>query len=127
MSAFQMAVYKLHKLARSGSGFSQDTKLGLERDLHVIQSDYADKVNSHSSINGLFYEKDVNATALYLSGESYKNVKTYTKFVEVVEETSLDKENLITEYEELSGLKSKGNWGVKKLENEISILKNKND
>jgi ribosomal protein L4 len=122
-----MAVYKLHALARSGNYFTKDTRIKLERDLHVIQVSYAEKINAHSEMNGLLYEKDEEATSLYLSGKPYKNVKVYTRCVEVSEEKSLEKDDLIAEYEELSGLKTKGNWGVKKLENEISILKNKND
>ena len=81
----QMGVYKMYKLARSGNGFSTETKLGLERDLHVIQNDYAERINAQSNINGLFYEKDEKATKLYLDGKPFKSVKEFVEFEEVEE------------------------------------------
>lgn len=54
----QMGVYQLHKLARTGNNFTQDVKVNIERDNHVIQNFYAEEVNANSQINGLFYEKD---------------------------------------------------------------------
>jgi len=81
----QMGVYKMYKLARSGNGFSTGTKLGLERDLHVIQNDYAERINAQSNINGLLYEKDEKATKLYLDGKPFKSVKEFVEFEEVEE------------------------------------------
>jgi hypothetical protein len=40
-----------------------------------------------------------------------------------VQESGSDKETLIEEYEQLSGEKAKGTWGVKKLTEEINKLK----
>lgn len=78
-----MGVYKLWKLARTGNGFSIETKVNLERDLHVITNEYADSVNSHSTINGLLYEKDEKATKIYYEGKPFKSVKEYVSFEEV--------------------------------------------
>jgi len=117
----QMGVYKLHKLARSGNNFTQEVKLLVERDNHVIQNSYAEEVNNNSTINGLFYEKDEKATALYLSGKPFKEVKEYASFEEV--KTDEEKERLLQEYLELQGEPAKGTWGVKKLTEEIAKLK----
>lgn len=116
----QMGVYKLHKLARSGNFFTPEVKLRIERDNHVIQNSYAEEVNANSEINGLVYEKDEKATELYLSGKPFKEVKEYAKFEEVKDE---EKERLLQEYLELQGEPAKGNWGVKKLTEEIEKLK----
>ena len=121
----QMGVYKLHKLARSGNFFTPDVKLGLERDNHVIQNAYAEEVNANSVMNGLLYEKDEKATALYLSGKPFKEVKEYASFEEVstVPAKDEEKERLLQEYLELQGEPAKGTWGVKKLTEEIEKLK----
>jgi len=121
----QMGVYKLHKLARSGNYFTPEVRLKLERDNHVIQNTYAEEVNANSVMNGLVYEKDEKATALYLSGKSFKEVKEYAGFEEVVKEPvkDEDKERLLQEYLELQGEPAKGTWGVKKLTEEIEKLK----
>jgi hypothetical protein len=116
-----MGVYKLHKLARSGNRFTKEVIVSLERDNHVIQNAYADEVNSNSEINGLLYEKDEKATALYLSGKPFKTVKEYVSFEEV--KTDDEKERLLQEYLELQGEPAKGTWGVKKLTEEIEKLK----
>lgn len=115
----QMGVYKLHKLARTGNNFTQDVKVNIERDNHVIQNFYAEEVNANSQINGLFYEKDEKATVLYLSGKPFKQVKEYAKF----EEVDSEKEILLQEYLELQGEPAKGTWGIKKLTEEIAKLK----
>ena len=117
----QMGVYKLHKLARSGNYFTPEVRLKLERDNHVIQNAYADEVNANSEKNGLLYEKDEKATALYLSGKPLKEVKEYVSFEEV--KTDEEKERLLQEYLELQGEPAKGTWGVKKLTEEIEKLK----
>lgn len=124
----QMGVYKLHKLARVGNHFTKEVIVRLERDNHVIQNAYAEEVNANSEINGLLYEKDEKATALYLSGKPFKQVKEYASFEEVSEtkqEPAKDeeKERLLQEYLELQGEPAKGTWGVKKLTEEIEKLK----
>jgi hypothetical protein len=116
----QMGVYKLHKLARTGNRFSKDTKVNLERDLHVIQNEYAEAINASSEINGLLYEKDEQATKLYLDKKPFRNVKEFAEFVEVKDD---EKEALKAEYLELYGEPAKGTWGVKKLTEEIEKLK----
>lgn len=72
----QMGVYKSYRLARSGNGFDIEFGKRLERDNHVIANEYAETINQNSKINGLFYEKDEEATKLYLSGKSFKDVKS---------------------------------------------------
>lgn len=79
----QMGVYKLHKLARVGNHFTQEVKVRIERDNHVIQNSYAEEVNANSELNGLFYEKDEKSTELYLSGKPFKQGIEYTDFEEV--------------------------------------------
>lgn len=137
-----MAVYKLHKLARSTGGFDTSIRIGIERDLHVVQTEYANTINAHSSINGLYYEKDENATKLYLDKKPFKAVKEYTDFIEVkeeevvkpriikdytgtVEEESAPKtrDELAAIYEKKTGKKPKVVWGVKKLTEELESLK----
>jgi hypothetical protein len=129
----QMAVYKLHKLARSGKGFDKSITIGLERDLHVVQTDYANQVNAHSHMNGLYYEKNEAATKLYLDKKPFKQVKEYAEFEEVVikdttksiEEESAPKtrDELAAIYEKKTGNKPKVVWGVKKLTEELELLK----
>ena len=116
----QMGVYRLHKLARVGNNFTRDVKVNLERDLHVIQNEYAENINAHSEVNGLLYEKDEQATKLYLDGKPFKATKEYAKFEEVKDD---EKEALLKEYLELQGEPAKGTWGVKKLKEEIEKLK----
>lgn len=136
-----MAVYKLHKLARSGKGFDTGVKLGLERDLHVVQVEYAEQVNAHSNINGLYYERDETATKLYLDKKPFRKVKEYAEFIDVkeeeivspvikdttgtIEEESAPKtrDELATIYEKKTGNKPKVVWGVKKLTEELELLK----
>lgn len=137
-----MGVYRLYSLGRmSGNSFNKDIKV-LSRDLHVIQNEYAENVNHNSQKNGLLYEKDENATKLYLSGKPFKTVKEYAKFQEVKEEKapSIVDEPIVIQakkaepiegsvpelkalYEQLSGQKAKQLWGVKKLSEEINKLK----
>lgn len=120
----QMGVYKLHKLARNGNFFTKETKVRMERDNHVIQNSYAEDVNANSEINGLLYEKDEKATQLYLSGKPFKNLKEFTEFEEVKNDSKdEEKELLLQEYLELQGEPAKGTWGVKKLTEEIAKLK----
>ena len=116
-----MGVYKLHKLARNGNFFTTEVKIRIERDNHVIQNSYAEEVNANSKINGLLYEKDEKATALYLSGKPFKEVKEYASFEDVKKDE--EKELLLQEYLELQGEPAKSNWGVKKLTEEIQKLK----
>lgn len=137
----QMAVYKLHKLARSGKGFDLAIRIGLERDLHVVQTEYANQVNAHSQMNGLYYEKDEKATKLYLDKQPFKAVKEYAEYVEVVEEEivlptikdttkSIEEESLPKTrdelakiYEKKTGKKAKPMWGINKLTQELELLK----
>lgn len=137
----QMAVYKLHKLARTNGGFDRTIRIGLERDLHVVQVDYAEQINAHSQMNGLYYERNEPATKLYLEKKPFKSVKEYAEFIEVkeeeivlptikdttksIEEESLPKtrDELAKLYEKKTGKKSKPMWGVNKLTQELELLK----
>jgi len=139
----QMGVYRLYRLGRmSNTTFNPDIKV-LERDLHVIENGYAENINGNSAINGLLYEKDVNATKLYWDKKPFKQVKVYTEFQEVKEETVVEeKETIFIEakkppviegtvpelkkiYKELAGKPAGQMWGVKKLNEEINKLNTK--
>jgi len=109
-----VAVYVLHKLGREGNGFNPDYKMSIERPLHLVHDSYAESTNNNCRINGLWYEKDEKATKLHLEG------KDFLAF-DVIDEIS--KEDLIAEYELLSGEKVKPIWGVRKLSEEIAKLK----
>ena len=116
-----IGVYKLYKLGRiEGNKFDPEQKLRLERDSHLINHAFANQTNANSSINGLLYEFEKEKTELWSKGKSFKNEKEFAEFEEVDQE----KESLISEYTALSGENPKGTWGVKKLTEEISKLKN---
>jgi len=101
----QVGIYKLYKLGRlSGTNFSTDIKV-LDRDLHPVHHDYAERINEHSTINGLMYEIDEKATKLYWSKKPYKDVKEFTDFEEVAddkEEATNDIEHLRLVYNDLT-------------------------
>jgi hypothetical protein len=107
----QVAVYVLHKLGREGNGFNSNYKLSVERPPHLVHIIFADTTNDNCKINGLWYEKDEKLTKLHLEGKD---------FLEVQEPS---KDELIKEYELLSGEKAKPIWGVNKLTEEITKLK----
>ena len=107
----QVAVYVLHKLGREGNGFNSAYKLSVERPPHLVHITFADTTNDNCKINGLWYEKDEKLTKLHLEGKD---------FLEVQEPS---KDDLIKEYELLSGEKAKPIWGVNKLTEEITKLK----
>ena len=107
----QVAVYVLHRLGREGNGFNSAYKLSVERPPHLVHITFADTTNDNCKINGLWYEKDEKLTKLHLEGKD---------FLEVQE---LSKDDLIKEYELLSGEKAKPIWGVNKLTEEITKLK----
>jgi hypothetical protein len=107
----QVAVYVLHKLGREGNGFNSNYKLSVERPPHLVHITFADTTNDNCKINGLWYEKDEKLTKLHLEGKD---------FLEVQEPS---KDELIKEYELLSGEKAKPIWGVNKLTEEITKLK----
>ena len=109
----QVAVYVLHRLGREGNGFNSAYKLSVERPPHLVHITFADTTNDNCKINGLWYEKDEKLTKLHLEGKD---------FLEVQEEV-LSKDDLIKEYELLSGEKCKPIWGTKKLSEEITKLK----
>ena len=107
----QVAVYVLHKLGREGNGFNPSYKLSVERPPHLVHITFADTTNDNCKINGLWYEKDEKLTKLHLEGKD---------FLEVQEPS---KDDLIKEYELLSGESVKPIWGVNKLTEEITKLK----
>lgn len=146
MIGTQMAVYKLHKLARTTGGFDRSIRIALERDVHVVQVEYAEQINAHSNINGLYYEKDEKATLLYLDKKPFKTVKVYAEFEEVKEKEVIDEEivlptikdttksieqeslpktrdELAKIYEKKTGKKAKPMWGINKLTQELELLK----
>jgi len=110
----QVAVYVLHKLGREGNGFNSNYKLSVERPPHLVHITFADTTNDNCKINGLWYEKDEKLTKLHLEGKD---------FLEVQEEEVPSKDELVAEYELLSGETAKAIWGVKKLTEEIAKLK----
>lgn len=120
----QVGIYRLYKLGRlAGSTFDKNIKV-LERDLHSITHDYADKVNEFSHINGLLYEYDEKASKLYWDKKPYKEVKEFTKFEEIKEDVIDDELELLKiEYEELSGKKAHYLWKSDKLTEKIEELK----
>lgn len=101
-----VGVYKLYKLSKGvGNTFSHDFKK-LERDLHVVNHEYADLINHYSTINGSLYEMDEKATKLYWEKKPYKEVKEFVEFEEVKEEVADETiDALKAEYEELAGKK----------------------
>lgn len=107
----QVAVYVLHKLAREGNGFNSAYKLSVERPPHLVHITFADTTNDNCKINGLWYEKDEKLTKLHLEGKDFLAVQEPSK------------DELVTEYELLSGEKAKPIWGVNKLTEEIAKLK----
>jgi hypothetical protein len=107
----QVAVYVLHRLGREGNGFNSAYKLSVERPPHLVHITFAETTNDNCKINGLWYEKDEKLTKLHLEGKD---------FLEVQEPS---KDDLIKEYELLSGEKAKPIWGVNKLTEEITKLK----
>ena len=107
----QVAVYVLHRLGREGNGFNSAYKLSVERPPHLVHITFANTTNDNCKINGLWYEKDEKLTKLHLEGKD---------FLEVQEPS---KDDLIKEYELLSGEKAKPIWGVNKLTEEITKLK----
>jgi len=116
----QVGVYKLYKLGRlSGSSFDPSIKV-LERDLHVVHHEYAEKINSQSNINGLLYEEDAKATKLYWEKKPFKAVKEYADFEEVKTD---DLEQLKAEYTALTGNNPHHLWKKEKLEEKISEFK----
>jgi hypothetical protein len=122
----QVGVFRLFKLGRlSGENFDPTIKV-LERDLHVVHHEYAEKINAQSNINGLLYEEDVKATKLYWEKKPYKTVKEYVAFEEVKDvemTTSSEIEKLRGEYLELSGKKAHHLWKEEKLIELIDELK----
>jgi hypothetical protein len=98
-------------LGREGNGFNSAYKLSVERPPHLVHITFADTTNDNCKINGLWYEKDEKLTKLHLEGKD---------FLEVQEPS---KDDLIKEYELLSGEKAKPIWGVNKLTEEITKLK----
>lgn len=126
----QVGVYKLFKLGRGTGGLFTNQFKNLERDVHVVQHEYADKINRFSSINGLLYEYCEKETKLYWDKKPFKAVKEYASFEEVKEIEVKDSENisniedLKTEYETLSGKKAHHLWKEDKLIEKIKELKN---
>lgn len=118
----EVGIYKSYRLGRlSNTTFDRTIKI-LERDLHPLHHDYADKINAQSNINGLLYELDEKATKLYWDKKPYKNIKEFTSFEEV-DTTDVKIDDLRFEYKELSKEEPKMNWGVKRLTEEIEKLK----
>jgi len=101
-----------------GNTFSHDFKK-LERDLHIVNHDYADLINQNSVINGSFYEHDEKASKLYWEKKPYRDVKEFTEFDEVTDVI----ETLRAEYLLLSGKKAHHLWKEEKLTELIEELK----
>ena len=125
----QVGVYKLFKLGRGTGGLFTTQFKTLERDLHVVQHEYAEKINRFSSINGLLYEFCEKETKLYWDKKPFKAVKEYTSFEEVKEievkdsEIVSDIDTLKSEYEKLSGKKAHHLASSTTLKEKIAELK----
>ena len=125
----QVGVYKLFKLGRGTGGLFTTQFKTLERDLHVVQHEYADKINHFSSINRLSYEFCEKETKLYWDKKPFKAVKEYTSFEEVKEievkdsEIVSDIDTLKSEYEKLSGKKAHHLASSTTLKEKIAELK----
>lgn len=116
----EVGIYKLYKLGRlSNTKFDKTIKI-VERDLHPVHHDYADKINAQSEINGLLYELDEKATKLYWDKKPYKAVKEFAEFEEVKDDKLAE---LKVEYEKLSGQKAHHLWKEDKLVEKIEELK----
>ena len=109
----QVAVYVLHRLGREANGFNPSYKLSVERPPHLVHITFAETTNDNCKINGLWYEKEENLTKIHLEGKDFLDAQ----------EEVLSKDDLIKEYELLSGESAKPIWGVKKLTEEIAKLK----
>jgi hypothetical protein len=124
----QCGVYELFKLGKGvGNTFTTDYKT-LERPLHVVMHDYADLINSHSTINGSLYVYNEVASKLYWQKKPYDNPKEFTAFEEVKEDypQEFKEDDLISyrdEYETLSGKKAHHLWKEDKLIEKIEELK----
>lgn len=120
MKQGQVGVYKLFKLGRLNSqSFTHDFKT-LERDSHVINHDYAERINKYSVMNGLHYEYDEVSDKLYWLKKPFKVSVEFTDFEEILD-SGID--NLKLEYESLSGKKAHTLWKNARLIEEISKLK----
>jgi len=120
----QCGAYRLFKLGKGvGNTFSHDYKK-LERDLHIVNHDYADLINKNSVINGSLYEYDEKSSKLYWEKKPYREVKEFTEFEEVKsEDVESEIETLRAEYLLLSGKKANNLWREKKLTELIEELK----
>lgn len=115
----QCGVYKLFKLGKGvGNTFTNEFKK-LERDLHVVNHEYADTVNAYSVNNGLQYEYDKDASKLYWDKKPYKKVVEFTEFVDVNDGLDALKEEYLT----LAGKKVHHLWKEEKITEEIEKLK----
>lgn len=92
MSKQQVGIYRLYKLGKlSGTAFDKSIKK-LEADLHPVHHDYAEQINRQSELNGLFYEKDEEATDKYWNGEPYRGDAKKAKAKNALGEGSKDAE-----------------------------------
>jgi hypothetical protein len=126
----QCGVYRLFKLSKGvGNTFTEEFKK-LERDLHVVNHNYADLINQNSFINGSLYEYDEKASDLYWNKKPYRNqdVNSETEgivTIKTIEEVDqeIKEANYRLEYEELSGKKAHHLWKIDKLIEKIEELK----
>ena len=120
----QCGVYRLFKLSKGVANTFTTEYKKLERDLHVVNHDYADLINHNSLINGSLYEYDEKASDLYWAKKPYKVVAKEEKVADKAEDSIDDNiEALKAEYEELSGKKAHHLWKSDKLVEEIEELK----
>ena len=106
-----VAIYKVWKLGREGNGFNKEYKISVIDEARCYETEYAEFMNYNHNGNGMWFEKDEQLTKeLYETGDINLNKKEESK------------EDLIKEYELLSGESAKPIWGVKKLTEEIAKL-----
>jgi hypothetical protein len=104
---------KGHKLNES---FVKENAITL-RERCVVEETWVEEINANmqNSGNGEFYEIDEKATAERLEGTEELESKK--------EDEKAELESLRAEYKELAKSDPKGNWGAKKLKEEIEALK----
>ncbi len=112
----RIVVASLYKGFPENGGFNKEGAKLVRPNMKIME-DWVNEVNANFKHNGEFYVIDEEATQ--------ERLDSMNSGVDKKEpETDLDLEALKIEYKELSGVDPKGNWGVKKLTEEIEKLKN---
>lgn len=108
MSTTQLVgIYTLYRLGRmNGKEFNSDIRVK-DRDLHPVHHSFAEESNANSSINGLLYVEDKEATKLYWAKKPYDKPKEFTEFEDVKEEVKGTPEPLTEDLTGIVAIKNK--------------------